>query len=429
MPDSENSSITNSNQAPSTHKSFALLRQPHARMYLLGSGMAMMADNIEHVISYWIIFEKFQSPALAGFAVIAHWLPFLLFSVYAGALADRFDPRRVIQLGMVLFMSVSFGWGILFMTDTLQMWHTVVLLIVHGFAGVLWAPAGQILVQEIVGTEQLHSGIRMYATSRTLGILLGPAVGGALLLIFGSTWGILINILIYLPLTLWLWKAPYGLKSNIETSPAQPRIRGFADILSTARSVAGNPTIYSMILLAGAASLLIGNAHQAQMPEFATDLGFQDTGLYYSLLLAGNAGGALVAGIVLESRNMLPAKPITAIILVLLWCLAMGGFAVSTSFALSVSLLFIAGFLDLAYNSMAQTLVQLHAPENIRGRVIGLFNMSSLGLKTFSGVTIGFGGSLVGVHWSLATSAAVLFILTSTLLSYTLRKISVKAIT
>ena len=52
----------------------------------------MLADNIEHVISYWVMFQKFHSPALGGFAVISHWAPYLLFSVYSGALADRFDP-------------------------------------------------------------------------------------------------------------------------------------------------------------------------------------------------------------------------------------------------------------------------------------------------------------------------------------------------
>src|SRR5438034_11337046 len=67
----------------------------------------MMADSIEHVISYWIIFQKFHSPALGGFAVLSHWLPFLFFSVYSGALADRFDPRRIIQLAMNSSMP---GW-------------------------------------------------------------------------------------------------------------------------------------------------------------------------------------------------------------------------------------------------------------------------------------------------------------------------------
>src|SRR5919206_2136171 len=97
--------------------SFPALRRPVFRAYFLGAASAMMADSIEHVISYWIMFEKFQSPALAGFAVIAHWVPFLFFSIWSGGLADRFDPRRIIQLGMAVFMGVSIAWGVLFLVD------------------------------------------------------------------------------------------------------------------------------------------------------------------------------------------------------------------------------------------------------------------------------------------------------------------------
>jgi MFS family permease len=107
---------------------------PYRRYFVLGL-MAMMADNIEHVISYWVIYLKFHAAALAGYAVISHWVPFLLFSVWAGALADRYDCRRLMQIGQALFMAVSAAWALLFMTDTLQVWHAVVLLTVHGLAG------------------------------------------------------------------------------------------------------------------------------------------------------------------------------------------------------------------------------------------------------------------------------------------------------
>ncbi len=406
------------NRSPSTtepgsddrppERAFAALRHPGARMYLVASGLAMMADNIEHVISYWVIFEKFQSPALAGFAVISHWLPFLLFSFYAGALADRFDPRRIVQLGMGLFMAVSLGWGYLIVTDTLEMWHAAALLILHGVAGVLWGTAGQMLIHDIVGTDQLQSGVRLFATSRKLGILLGPAIGGGLMLAVGPALGLLLNVLIYLPLTLWLWKAPFDGRAEGARSGGRSRhgLRGFADIIPTIRGVAENPTILSMILLVGAASLFVGNAHQAQMPEFTRDLGHGGSGFYYSVLLAANAAGAVFAGLVLESGNLLPARPRTAFLLVLVWCGAVGGFAISTNYPLSAALLFIAGFVNLAYSAMAQTLVQLNAPAESRGRVIGLFNMSSLGLMTFSGISVGIGGSFIGIHWSLGLSAA-----------------------
>ena len=79
-------------------------RNPGYRAHFGTYVLAMMADNVEHVISYRMTFQKFQSPALGGFAVVSHWLPFLLFSVAAGGLADRFDPRRMIQSGMALYL-------------------------------------------------------------------------------------------------------------------------------------------------------------------------------------------------------------------------------------------------------------------------------------------------------------------------------------
>jgi len=77
-------------------------------------------------------------------------------------------------------------------------------------------------------------------------------------------------------------------------------------------------------------------------------------------------------------------------------------------------LLFAAGFFELSFNTMAQTLVQLNAPDEIRGRVVGLFNMAGLGMRAFSGITVGLLGAAIGIHWSLGLSAAVLaaFLLT-----------------
>ena len=375
----------------------------------------MMADSIEHVISYWVMFQKFQSQTLGGFAVVSHWLPFLFFSVYAGALADRFDPRRIIQLGMLCFMVASAGWGYFFVTGTLEMWHAAVLLVIHGFAGVLWGPASQLLIQDIVEPTQLSSAVRLSATARWLGLLLGPAIGSAIMLAVGPSAGILLNVLFYVPLLVWLWKAP-----RVRRAVGAMAVRGFSDIRATMRAIAGNRIIVSMTLLAGGASLFVGNAYQAQMPEFAQHLGHADAGAGYGMLLAADAAGALIAGFVLESRGLLKPHPRTAFVLAMLWCCAIGGFAVAKSYPLALALLCVAGFLQLAFAAMGQTLVQIHAPAEIRGRVIGLYSMSSLGLRAFSGVTVGLLGSLIGIHWSLALSAMVLLALTAVMLAMTL---------
>ena len=74
---------------------FAALHHPAFRAYFVTNALAMMGDNIEHVISYWVLFEQFHSPALGGFAILSHWLPFLFFSVYFGALADQIGRAHV----------------------------------------------------------------------------------------------------------------------------------------------------------------------------------------------------------------------------------------------------------------------------------------------------------------------------------------------
>jgi len=402
-------------------RSFAALRHPGFRIHVGTYVLAMMADNIEHVISYWMMFQKFHSPALGGFAVLSHWLPFLLFSVPVGALADRFDPRRIIQAGMLLFITASLGWGYFFVTDALQMWHAMLLLVVHGCAGVLWQTASQLLLHDIVPAAQLPSAVRLNATARYLGVLVGPAVGGVMMLTLGPSQGILLNTVFYLPLLLWLWKAPYGPRFRAGAPAPKRAMRGLADIVQTIRDIASQPVIVSMTLLAGAASFFIGNSYQAQMPGFAQDLGHGDPGTAYSMLLAADAAGALLAGFALESTGLLRANPRTALVLAIVWCAALAGFAMAGSYPLALGLLFIAGFFELSFSSMAQTLVQLNAPADMRGRVIGLFNMSALGMRAFSGVTVGLVGTWVGVHHSLAGSALVLLALAVGLLMRSLR--------
>ena len=389
---------------------FAAFRLPGYRAHFATYVMAMMADNIEHVISYWMAYQKFQSPALGGFAVVSHWLPFLLFAVPAGALADRFDPRRIIQVGMGLFIAASLGWGWFFVTDTLTMPAAMGLLVLHGCAGVLWQTSSQLLLHDIAGPALLPSAVRLNATARYLGVLVGPGIGGLLMLTVGPKYGIFINAAFYLPLVLWLWKAPYGPKFRAGEPAPKRAVRGWADIVQTAREIASLPVIVSMTLLAGAASFFIGNSYQAQMPAFATDLGHGDPGVSYSMLLAADAAGALLAGFVLEARALLATRARTAALLAMLWCTALGAFALARSYPVALMLLFVAGFLELSFSSMVQTLVQLNAPATSRGRVIGLFNMSALGLRTFSGVNVGLVGSVVGIHGSLAASAACMFL-------------------
>ena len=293
------------------------------RWYFAFATAAVMADNVEHVISYWVMFQKFHSPVMGGFAVISHWVPHLLFAAWSGALADRVDVRRLIQVGMGILALVSVGWGWLFQTDSVEMWKAAALLIAHGMAGVFWLPASQVLIHQLVDRERLPSAVRLNATSRYVGFLAGPALGAALLMGLGPKWGIWVNALLYAPMALLMLRIRYSGPRR-----AQPRdVRGIADILVGMRAVAAHPVLLSMTALIAASSFFIGSAYQAQMPGFAASLGRANADFLYSLLLAADAAGGLTAGVLLETRPLMQPRTRTAFVLAITWAVLLAGFA------------------------------------------------------------------------------------------------------
>src|SRR5262245_6875140 len=401
---------------------FGALYHRDYRNYFLLALVGMTAESIEHVASYWVIFEAFHSPTLGGFAVISHWVPFLLFSVYTGALADRFDCRRLIQVSQGLLMLVSLAWGVLFLTGTLRGWHAAALLMMHGLAGVLASPSIQLIVHDIVGPEHLASAIRLNAISRYISMLIGPALGGGLMLLLGPGMALLLNVLLYLPLTLYLFRMPYTGHGSLGTEARRPPRLGLAEAGRLLGEVRAEPRILRMIVLAGAASFFVGTAFQAQMPEYAHQHGSEEADVWYTVLFSANAAGAVIGAVVLESVAFLRGGVRAAIVCAAIWGFVMAIFPFAQGYSAAVTLLVLAGVFNIAYTSMAQAVVQILAPPNLRGRVVGLFNTSMMGLRAGSGVTVGVVGALIGVELSLTLSAVVVVAIALALLAADLRR-------
>ena len=385
---------------------FAALRNRDCRPYLFGAGLAMMADNIEHVITYWVLWQKFHSPALTGFEVISHWVPFLLFSVYFGSLADRYDCRRLIQGAQVLFMVVSAMWGVFFVTGSLRIWEACVLLVLHGCAGSLWAPGEQLMLHDFVGRGELPSAVRLNSTFRSLGILFGPVVGSALLLGLGPVRGIFVNIAFYLPLTLFLFRTKF---TGHTRDHGVPRARvGLVESLRVLRDVRSNHVIVSMIILGGLGSFFIGASLQTSMPIFAHDLGAGSAGTAYGVLLFANGLGGVIGGVLLEVTGRIKPTVTAAVVSTAVYGVTTLFFAFTASYPVALIMLLISGVANLASMSIGQTVVQLLAPAADRGRVVGLYGVAANGLRAGSGFTVGLLGAAVGMHWSLGLSSAAL---------------------
>jgi hypothetical protein len=288
-------------------------------------------------------------------------------------------------------------------------------------ASLFHGPATQLIMHDMVGREDLQSAVRLSATSRQLGVLLGPGIGGAMMLIFGPGVALLINATTQLPLAVWLIFAPYTghLREGGERRSLSPR-----DVAGTLRQLSASRSIMTMLAVAGLSAFLVWHAFQAQMPAFAEDLGDPDGGHGYTALQMAGAAGALLGGIALEATGLLRPSVPAGVISATLFALTVAAFAAAPSMEVAVVLLFLAGVFRLVFSTMAQTIVQLAAPSAIRGRALGLFSTFQMGLQVGSGVTVGLLGAVIGVHWSLGLSALTLAVATLVLLAY-VKKIGV----
>jgi MFS family permease len=393
-------------QEPGQPAKFAALRSGPCRLYLGGAALAMMADNIEHVITYWVLWQKFHSSALTGFEVISHWLPFLLLSPYFGALADRHDCRKLISGAQALFMAVSVSWGVLFATGTLRVWNACLLLVLHGMAGALWGPAEQLMLEDFVGPADLPSAIRLNSTARSLGILCGPVVGSALLLGLGPVHGIWANVAIYVPLTAAMARTKFTGHQR-DGVAARTRI-GVLGAVRVFKEVSRDRVLASMVVLAGLGSFFVGSALQTVMPAIATSMGTSSTGTAYGVLLFANGLGGVLGGLLLEGTGWLRLSVRAALWSTVVYGASTVAFAFSHDYIAAALLLVIGGVANLAAMSITQTVVQLRAPREKRGQVVGVYGVGANGMRIGSGSTVGIFGAIVGLRLSLGLSASAL---------------------
>ncbi|MGJ6979464.1 MFS transporter [Aestuariimicrobium soli] len=356
--------------------------------------MSMMADNIEHVITYWVLWQVFHSPALVGFQVISHWLPFLTLSVWFGSLAERFDCRRIIQVAQGLFAFVSLAWAVLFFTDSLQIWQACVLLVLHGCAGALWGPAEQLMLHDFAEPAELPSAVRLNATFKSLGVLAGPVVGSALLLGLGQSWGILANVLFYLPMTVLMLRTPFT--GHVRDGFARTKRLSILDTFSVLRTVWTDKVLIGLVALGGLVAICIGTSMQVAMPAIGDRLGTGGGIPYGTLLFASGAGGVL-GGLLLEASGRIRPTLQSAVVATVLLGVTTVVVATSPWYPLTLVALFLGGIASLAAMSIGQAVVQLRAPVDQRGRVVGVYSMVANGMRTGNGVSLALVGTAIGV--------------------------------
>ena len=174
-------------------ETFLSLRYPNYRLWFIGQLVSLVGTWMQSAAQGYLIYELTQSPAYLGYVSFASGLPSWIFTLYAGAIADRIPRRTLLIITQTAMMILAFVLAALTFTNLVQPWHIIVLAFLLGIANAFDAPARQAFVVELVDREVLTNAIAVNSTMFTSAIVVGPAVGGLAYAAVGPEWCFVLN--------------------------------------------------------------------------------------------------------------------------------------------------------------------------------------------------------------------------------------------
>lgn len=373
------------------------LKVRNYRLYVQAQLLTSTCGWAARVAQDWLMLELTGSAALVGLTVAMQFTPMLLFGLFGGVLADRYDRRTILTITQSLFGVFTLAVGVLTLAGAVQPWHVLASAFLGGMAIVVDNPARQAFVHEIAGPKLLRRAISMNTSIFQLGALIGPAVAAALIALVGSGWAFVVNALACFTAASLIHSMR---RAEMFAVPVVRRAKG--QLRAGLAHVADRPEILWACVLVGFVALTGVNmatvltAYAAEV----VDLGASGYGLLTSTLALGAITGALLAGRARRLRlRTLVAGAATLGVLQLVA-------AVVGSTAMFLLVLYAMGATCLLYLTRSNTLVQTSVDPAMRGRVLSLYVLINMGAQAASGVIIGWVCEWGGPHAGLAACAA-----------------------
>lgn len=375
------------------------LRHRNFRLLLVGALLSAVGDFMQNIAQAWLVWQLTRSPFLLGVVGFFDTVPRLFFGAVGGAIADRFDRRRLLQLTQTLGMVQAFIYWFIVYFHLVVFWHIAVLAFFLGAVNTLNQLARQSLVNSLVPREELLNAIALQSSVFNLSKILGPSAGGVLIALAGTAGCFFINAVSFLALiwTLVLmelppWEAP-DKKQSI-----------WSDIQEGFRYLRGNRRLFSIVMLSYVVALF-GAPYQRFVPVFATNI-LHVGPLGFGMLMAAPGAGATLSALGLASAGSLRPSLLWICSCALGFAVFLGLFAFSHSFVFSLCLLALVGFFFIAFRASSNTAIQSDTPQHLLGRVLSLFFMDR-GLWSLGGLLIGSSAAVIGIDHTLAISAVI----------------------
>lgn len=390
---------------------FAALRNPTFRVYWLASTCSALGDTFEAVVRNWLVWELTGSPFWLAISNFCHWLPFSLLGLHAGVLADRADNQKLIRLSELFYFSSAVIMALLVLTGTIQLWLLMLLLLLHGIGGGISQPSRQVLVHNIVGRDALLNAVSLNSSARQCLQIIGPPLAGWALVTIGAGWGYVITAAMFLPLviTLTIVRVERTRPKQDTSAPS-----AWLSLIESLVYVRSQPVLWGLLAMVVTPTVLIGSSFHSMLPYFADQV-FHTGATGYSFLLSATGVGAILGALALAFMRTVTHKGKVVLGCVLVYPLLIIAFTLSSGFVsvgLAALMLAAGAMAHVIFSTSTNTLLQLAAPDAIRGRVMGLYSMSTFGLQIFNGPAVGTLAALLGVSASLTILAAAIIAVT-----------------
>lgn len=358
------------------------LRHRNYRLFLGGQSISLVGLWMQQIAQAWLFFELTGSAAMLGVLAIVQQCPLLFVGPLTGALADRHDRRRILLCTQAIAAVLALVFAGLAFSGLIQSWHVVALAFALGMVSAVDIPARQALIEELVGRQDLPNAIALNSANFNGARLVGPAIAGAVIAAFGVGVCFLGNSVSYLAVIgglLAMRLPPRERSSRPARSLADDAREGIAFVTGDRRA-AILLGLLALVALAGMPySLLLPAYAQRELAGGATIFG----------LLMGAAGaGALAGALVLVARTKAPtfAQILTS-------CLVFGGGLVGLSLVgraegAAVALFFMGAGL-LTITASTNTLLQIMAPHELRGRIMAFYSAIVLGVPPLGALVSG----------------------------------------
>lgn len=391
--------------APNTRqlKTFRALRHRNFQLYVFGQLVSLAGTWMQSVAQGWLVYQISHSEAMLGVVGFAAAIPALIISPWAGVVVDRVPKRKLLVATQTLAMLLAFVLAFLTFTNTVQVWHIVLLAVGIGFVNAFDGPARQAFVVEMVGRDDLPNAIALNSMTFNAARVIGPAFGGLLLATVGSAWCFFFNGVSFLAVIVSL------LMMKISHQPPKHTQQGVWEQLRSGVVYAVHHAELRGLLALALFFCSFGISYMTILPAYVQQVVHADA-TAYGLLTAAAGLGAVTGAFVIATYGDRGYRGRWLFAAAMTFPFLLTAFGYTRDLTLSLVLMYLLGIGFMLQFTLINTLLQTRVDDHMRGRVLSLYTLILFGFGPIGNLFIGWFSEAIGLSLAIAVTAAITFV-------------------